>query len=202
MSSVFQYCRAPAQVALAAYLCASCATEYRFVSTPEAAAVYQLTPSAKVLLGETPVNFAKTALPTEAPFVVAFEKEGYEAKEVSISPTDNSLTTVAVQLKPTRPGGEDLGLKRTREVLRQVFQIQEQIFQKKYVEALAGLKVLESKEKDLAEVYILRGSVYVLLSDPEQARREWEKALSMDPGLSDIKVSLSKLPKKPVEAKP
>lgn len=172
-----------------------CATEYRFVSTPDAASVYQLTPTSKVLLGETPINFSKTALPTEAPFVVVFEKEGYESKDVSISPTDNSLTTVAVQLKPVKPGGEDAGLKRMRGVLRQIFSIQEKIFQKRYVDALADLKSLEQQEGGLAEVYVLRGSVYVLLNDPEQARLQWGKALQIDPSLDDVKVSLAKLPK-------
>lgn len=172
-----------------------CATEYRFASTPEAAAVYQITPTSKVLLGETPITFAKTALPTEAPFVVVFEKEGFESKDVSISPTDNSLTTVSVQLKPVRPGGEDVGMKRMRGVLRQIFSIQEKIFQKKYVDALAALKTLEQQESALAEVFVLRGSVYVLLNDPDQARQQWDKALQIDPSLDEVKVSLAKLPK-------
>jgi len=179
----------------------ACATEYRFNSTPEGAAVYQRTATQKLLLGETPVSYGKTNLPSDSPFLIVFEKQGYESREVAVTPTDNSLTSVSVQLKPKQPGGEDEGLRRMRTVIKKIFAVQDQIRQKRFVDALAGLKLLEEVEPQLAEIYVLRGSIYAVMDDQVQTQREWEKALGLDPGLEELKIHLARL-KKLKEAKP
>jgi tetratricopeptide (TPR) repeat protein len=174
-------------------LLGACTTTYRFSSTPDGAAVYHKTPTDRVLLGQTPIDYAKTALPSDAPFVIEFDHDGYEPKDIAVTPTDNSLTTVAVQLKPLEPGGRDTGLIRVRRVLGDVFKIQELIYGKHYVEALSMLKDLEAAEGKLAEVFVLRGSVYALLGDQEQTRREWQRALTLDPTLEELKVRMAQL---------
>ena len=178
-----------------------CATQYRFISTPEGAAVYQKTSTQKLLLGETPITYTKSSLPNDSPFLIVFEKQGFEVREVAVTPTDNSLTSITVQLKPKTPGGEDEGMKRMRTVIKKIFAIQEHMRQRRFVDALAGLKVLEEAEPGLAEVYVLRGSIYALLQDQVQAQREWEKAISIDPSLDELKVHLARL-KKAMETKP
>ena len=67
------------------------------------------------------------------------------------------------------------------------------IYGKHYVEALAMLKDLEAAEGKLAEVFVLRGSVYALLGDQEQTRREWQHALTLDPTLEELKVRMAQL---------
>lgn len=174
-------------------LLAGCATHYRFLSQPPEATVYYLNGGQKTVLGQTPIDFGKQALPTDSPFLLVFEKPGFEKKEVSVAPSDNSLTTINVMLKPSTGSQSDESLKRTRVILQQIFGIQEKIVQNKYVDALAALKQLQESEPNLAETYVLRGSVYVLLNDKDQAKREWEAAIKMDPTLESLKVKLQKL---------
>ena len=184
------------------FLLQSCATQYRFISQPSEATVYYVNGSEKTLIGQTPIDFAKSALPSDAPFVVTFEKSGFEIKEISVAPTENTLTTVNVSLKPALGALTDEATKRTRKSVQQIFSIQELTAQKRYVDALASLKKLEESEPNLVEVYVMRGSIYVLLNDTAQARREWEKALKMDPTMDSLKVRLLTLAKEDKGSKP
>jgi tetratricopeptide (TPR) repeat protein len=160
---------------------------------PEGAAVYYVSAAQRTLLGETPIDFAKTSLPSDAPFVITFEKEGFDNREIAVTPTDNALTKISVQLNPKKPGGTDEGLKRLRGVVVKIFSIQKMIYQKKYVDALAALQNLAASEPNMPEVFVLRGSVYASLRDNDQARREWETALKLDPALDEVKVALAQL---------
>lgn len=179
-------------VILSCFVVASCATNYRFVSQPNEATVYYENGNQKTLIGQTPIDFSKAALPTDSPFIIIFEKTGFEKKEVSVTPSDNTLTTVSVNLKPS-PNASDETLKRTRATLQQIFAIQELIAQNKYVDALSGLKKLEEFEPNLPEVYVIRGSVYLLLNDKKQTKQQWEKALKLDPNMESLNVRLLKV---------
>jgi tetratricopeptide (TPR) repeat protein len=183
------------------FLLQSCATQYRFMSQPSEATVFFVNGSQKTMIGQTPIDFSKAALPTDAPFVITFEKSGFETKEISVAPSENTLTTINVSLKPALGALTDEATKRTRKSVQQIFAIQELTAQKRYVDALASLKKLEEAEPNLVEVFVMRGSIYVLLNDTQQARREWEKALKMDPSMESLKVRLLTLAKDDTTAK-
>lgn len=184
--------RSAAQL-IAPVLVCSCASSYRFVSQPTEATVYFLNGAEKVLIGQTPIDYTKSALPTDAPFTIQYEKPGFETREISVAPTDNSLTTVNATLKPSKDAAADPSLKKTRSILQKVFAIQELTARQKYVEALSGLNKLEDAEPGLAEVHIMKGSIYFLLNDREQAKKQWEAALKLDPTLDELRVKLKAL---------
>ncbi len=171
------------------------------MSQPSEATVFFVNGSQKTMIGQTPIDFSKAALPTDAPFVITFEKSGFETKEISVAPSENTLTTINVSLKPALGALTDEATKRTRKSVQQIFAIQELTAQKRYVDALASLKKLEEAEPNLVEVFVMRGSIYVLLNDTQQARREWEKALKMDPSMESLKVRLLTLAKDDTTAK-
>ncbi|MBP9708739.1 MAG: tetratricopeptide repeat protein [Oligoflexales bacterium] len=170
-----------------------CATHYRFQSQPSEANVFYINGSEKTLIGQTPIDYAKSALPTDTPFVINFEKSGYEQKELSIAPSDNSLTTISVHLKPVLDAVTDATVKRMHDTIQQIFKVQELSSQQRYVDALSALQKLEEAEPTLAEVFVLRGSIYVMLNDKERAKQEWEKALKLAPHLESLKVQLARL---------
>lgn len=174
-------------------LLSNCATHYRFQSQPSEANVFYINGSEKTLIGQTPIDYAKSALPTDTPFLLNFEKSGYELKELSIAPSDNSLTTISVHLKPTLDVATDATVKRMHETIQQIFKVQELSSQQRFVDALSALQKLEETEPNLAEVFVLRGSIYVMLNDKERAKQEWEKALKLAPNLESLKVQLSRL---------
>lgn len=149
--------------------------------------------SEKTLIGQTPIDYTKTALPTDAPFLILFEKPGFEPREVSVSPTDNSQTTIATTLKPSKDSTTDAATKRTREILKKIFEVQQMTASQKYVDALAALSKLEEKEPNIAEINVIKGSIYVLINDHVQAKKEWEKALKVDSSLDDVRIRIKNL---------
>ena len=181
--------------------CAS-SSVYKFQSQPNEATVYYINGNDKTLVGQTPIDYTKTQLPTDAPFTLAFEKPGYETKEISVSPTDNSQTTISAILKQQKEPVTDAATKRLRAVLQKIFDIQELTARQRYVDALAGLSKLEEQEPNVAEIYSLKGSIYVILNDPTQAKAQWEKALKVDPSLDNLRARIKTLDTTTKGAKP
>lgn len=178
---------------ISSLLLAGCATTYEFASAPEGATVYQSVNGRKALLGVTPFTFKKSSLPEDRPFSLTFERAGYESLEVLISPTGEAKTKVAATLRPGKADAKDPTVIRMREVVATIFKIQELTYQKRTVDALALLQDLERREPGIAEVFVLKGSIYASLNDPEQARTAWKQALALDPSLDRIRVELQKL---------
>lgn len=167
---------------------------YKFQSQPSEATVYYVNGAEKNLIGVTPIDYAKTALPGDAPFTLIFEKTGYETREVSVSPTDNSQTTIRAVLKASKEPFADAGTKRVRDVLRRIFEIQELTSRQRFADALAALNKLEEIEPNVAEIYALKGSIYLMLNDAAQTKTQWEKALKIDPTLDTLRERIKKLP--------
>ncbi len=169
---------------------------YRFQSQPSDASIYYLNGSEKNLVGQTPIDYTKTSLPNDAPFTILFEKQGYESKEISIAPTDNSQTTISANLKVSKDNMGDATSKRMREILKKVFQVQELTAQTKYVDALALINKVSEQEPNIAELFVLKGSIYFLLNDQTQARLAWLEALKIDSSLDSLRARV-----KSIEAK-
>lgn len=171
-----------------------CGTTYTFVSEPPGAAVYHQANGGAALLGTTPLEFAKSGLPEDKPFLVTFEHKGFEKLQVLVTPTDGAHTRVDAALKPAAGGGkDDPGLVRARGILAQVFKVQELTARKRYAEAIAELRDLEAREPTLAEAHVLKGSLHVVMGDTKAAREAWTRALELDPALDQVRDRLAKL---------
>lgn len=183
------------RILLVSLLVCSCTTGslYRFQSQPSEASVFYQNGAEKVMIGLTPIDYTKSALPTASSFTLVFEKEGFDPREVVVSPTDNSQTIISTVLKQSKDVNSDASLKRVRTVLTKFFEVQELISRRKFVDALALLTKIEDAESSLPEVHVMRGSIYMLLNDTVQAKNSWEKALKIDPGLNDIRVRIKSL---------
>jgi tetratricopeptide (TPR) repeat protein len=167
---------------------------YKFQSQPSEASVYYINGNDKVLIGVTPVDYTKAALPTDVPFTLLFEKVGYESREVAVSPTDNSQTTISTVLKSSKEPFADQATKRLRGVLQKIFEIQELTSRQRFVDALAALNKLEESEPNVAEIFAMKGSIYLMLNDTAQTRLQWEKALKVDPTLDHLRARIKNLP--------
>lgn len=180
---------------LVAALCTSaCASTYTFVSEPSGATVMHQGSGGAAVLGTTPFEFKKAGLPEDKPFVVSFELAGHEPLQVLVTPTDGAHTKVDASLKPGGLGGkDDPALKRARRIVMQVFKVQDLSAQKRYAEAFAELRDLETREPDLAEVYVLKGSLHVVLGEIKAARDAWRRALQLDEKLDNVRERLAKL---------
>jgi hypothetical protein len=169
---------------------------YKFQSQPSDASIYYLNGSEKNLVGQTPIDYTKTSLPNDAPFTILFEKQGYEPKEISVTPTDNSQTTISATLKVSKDSMGDSTSKRMRELLKKVFQVQELTAQSKYVDAIALVNKVAEQEPNIAELFVLKGGIYFLLNDANQAKLAWQEALKIDSSLDTLRPRI-----KAIEAK-
>jgi tetratricopeptide (TPR) repeat protein len=163
------------------------ASVYKFQSQPSEASVYYVNGSDKTLIGQTPIDYTKTNLPSDAPFSIIFEKSGFETREISVTPTDNSQTIISATLKSADQPFADATTKKIRETLRRVFEVQELTAKQKFVDALTALKKLEEENPNVAEIFSMKGSIYILLNDKAQAKEQWEKALKIDPSLDQLR---------------
>ena len=193
--SIYQnYFQASINCFVLSCLSVSCSgSMYKFQSQPLEASVYYINGGDKTAIGLTPIDYTKASLPTDAPFTILFEKAGYESREVTVSPTDNSQTTISTTLKASKEPNSDAATKKTRDILRKFFEVQELTAQQRFVDALAILSKLEDTEPAIAEVASTKGSIYLLLNDQVQARKQWEKALKIDPTLEQLRVKLKGL---------
>lgn len=167
---------------------------YKFQSQPSEASVYYINGNDKMLIGVTPIDYTKAALPSDVPFTLLFEKPGYEAREISVSPTDNSQTTISTVLKASKEPFADAATKRVRDVLRKIFEIQEMTSRQRFVDALSALNKLEESEPNVAEIYAMKGSIYLMLNDVSQTKAQWEKALKIDPTMDQLRARIKNLP--------
>jgi tetratricopeptide (TPR) repeat protein len=173
----------------------SCAStnKYNFQSSPGDASVYYMNGSEKILIGQTPIDFAKTSLPTNTPFTIRFEKEGFDPKEITVTPTTGAQTIVSAPLKLTTTAHPENTTKQIRAIVRKIFEVQELTARQKFMEALATLRKLEDENPEVAEIYAMKGSIYLLLNDKSKAREQWEKALELDPSLDQLRVRIKNL---------
>ena len=190
-------------LAISAFALTGCFSEsvYKFQSQPSDATIYYLNGSEKNLVGQTPIDYTKTSLPSDAPFTILFEKQGYEPKEISVTPTDNSQTTISANLKVSKDVMGDATSKRMREILKKVFQVQELTAQTKYVDALALINKVSEQEPNIAELFVLKGSLYFLLNDPTQAKLAWQEALKIDSSLDSLRVRIKSIESRDKTAK-
>lgn len=159
--------------------CAS--SSYFITSNPSGANVYYVDPASqkKFLMGTTPVQYSKSSIPNDAPFMMSFEKEGYVVDQVPVANSDDSKTVINVKLKPEAMGNkEDKELQR---IVAQLFSAQNLIFRKQYQAAIIELDKVLAERPSLAHAYVMKGTAYYLLKEIPSATDSWKKAMRIDP---------------------
>ncbi len=160
----------------------SCAmSSYNITSDPPAASVYYFDPSTqkRFLMGTTPLTYKKSSIPSDKPFLVSVEKEGYQAVETPVAPNDGTQTFLAFKLKPD-PTGITRGDMEINQTVKTLFKAQSLIFQKKYQSAIVELDKALKEKPNLIQALVMRGTAYYLLQDLNSAFEAWRKALSLD----------------------
>lgn len=186
---------------LACILLGGCASTYVLQSEPSGAQVSLKQKDGSVALGQTPLDFSASQLPEDQNFVLEFTKPGFETRSVEVMPIKQSRTELTVKLETAAEIKQANELERSRKLVSDIFNIQELVFRRKFVDALTEIKELEKKESKLPELYVLKGSVYFLMNDFEQAKESWKQALQLDPSLANLRLRIADLEKKRSERK-
>lgn len=165
--------------------CAS--SSYFITSNPTGANVYYVDPASqkKFLIGTTPIQYSKSSIPNDAPFIMTFEKEGYAVDQIPVANSDDSKTVINVKLKP-----EDVGTREDKDLQKlvaQLFSAQELIYKKKYQAAIIELDKVIAERPALAQAYVMKGTAYYLLKEMPSAMDSWKKAMRIDPENQGLK---------------
>lgn len=174
--------------ALLLLLATGCASSsYVLSSNPAGVNVYYLDAKSqqKQLLGATPVEYKKSALPKDEAFVLKFEKDGFFPQDVPIAPTDDMRTTVSVTMKSDPALAKQPNFELNQLVLR-LFKAQEMIYKKRYQAAIIEIDQLLRDKPDLVQAHVMKGTSYYLLNEMPSALQAWKKALEIDPGNKEL----------------
>lgn len=180
----------------ASCLLVGCASTYVLESEPSGAQVSLKQKEGLVALGQTPLDFSASQLPEDQNFVLEFKKPGFETRSIEIMPIKQSRTELTVKLDTAADVKQANELAHSRKLITEIFNIQELVFRRKFVDALTEIKELEKKESKLPELFVLKGSIYFLMNDFEQAKESWKQALQLDPSLASIRMRIADLEKK------
>ncbi|MDH5692889.1 MAG: tetratricopeptide repeat protein [Gammaproteobacteria bacterium] len=83
------------------------------------------------------------------------------------------------------------------EATKHVVKAQTLFFEKKYEQALGEVDKSLKLIPESPTAHSLKGSIHYKLGEQRLARDSWEKALSLDPNMDDVKLMLRKIEKRP-----
>lgn len=165
--------------------CAS--SSYYITSNPSGANVYYFDPGTqkKFLLGATPIEYSKSSIPTDGPFMMSFEKEGFHSQEVPVTNSDEAKTVVNVKMKPDPEGVKDDAV--LNGILTRLFKAQGLIFKKQYQAAIIDIDKVIEERPGISQAYVMKGTAYYMLKEMPSAIEAWKKALKMEPNNDELK---------------
>ena len=162
-------------------------SSYLFHADPTGTSVFYIDEKtqAKQLLGVTPINFSKSSLPTESPFLLSFEKEGFITQQVPVAPSNDARTTVAVTLRMD-PVAEKQPNAEMNKYINRILGVQNLIYKKRIQSAIIELDQIIRDKPDIIQAHIMRGTCYYILNEVSTAIESWKTALTLDPGNKEL----------------
>ena len=170
----------------------ACSTSsYLLNSSPSGVSVFHIDDKQnRELLGETPLAYSKSSLPTEAPFLLSFEKEGFIPQQVPVAPTNDSRTTVSVNMK-VDPVLEKQPNAEMNKIIKRIIRAQNMIYKKRIQSALVELDQILKEKPDIVQAHIMKGTCYYILNELPTALESWKVALSLEPDNKELKIFLA-----------
>lgn len=160
----------------------ACASgSYQMTSEPAGASVFYFDPSTqkRMLVGVTPLTYKKSTIPSDKPFLMSVEMEGYETQETPVAPNDGSKTFMHFKMKPNPKGLKKSDLE-INQIVNALFKSQMLIYQKKYQAAVLELDSLLKDRPNLVQALVMKGTAFYMLQDLNSAVEVWKKALALD----------------------
>lgn len=174
--------RSIALIIVASSSLVGCASgSYQMTSEPAGASVFYFDPGTqkRMLIGVTPLTYKKSSVPTDKPFLLSVEMEGYENVETPVAPNDGSKTFMHFRLKPAPKGLKKSDLE-VNQIVNGLFKSQMLIYQKKYQAAVMELDGLLKDRPNLVQALVMKGTAFYLMQDMNSAVDVWRKALDLD----------------------
>ncbi|MEQ1878393.1 MAG: hypothetical protein ABL958_17250 [Bdellovibrionia bacterium] len=136
-------------------------------------------------MGSTPLNYSKSALPTESAFMISLEKDGFLTQEIPVAPTDESKTMISINMRGD-PAGSTNANRDLNVVATGLFRAQELIYKKQYQAAVVELDKIIKDKPEIVQAHVMKGTAYFLLNELPSATEAWKKAMKLDPGNEDL----------------
>lgn len=163
----------------------SCATHHvSLLSNPTKARIYSrgTNESKGKLIGETPISLSALDLnkdsSTSGPIVIEFEKDGYDTKSILLTEAAVAGMIISADLSLSNSLADSQQLNWSVESL---FEAQRLIRVGRHEEALRVLNTVEKVAPQLAVLHELKGTLYYLKNQYQEARDAYAQVLRINP---------------------
>ncbi|MBX3023073.1 MAG: hypothetical protein KF799_15460 [Bdellovibrionales bacterium] len=172
-----------------------CASHLYLKSEPAGARVELISAQNQAVtpLGETPLTMTKTQITQKqvrGPYLIRISKDGLLPKEILIASLTGIDVDVNVQLQASASTA------RLNDLVNELFDAQNMAQKGDGPSALEKLNQLQKKHPDIAAVYEMRGSIYMVRGDYASAARDFGVAVNIDPQNRELRVLLESAQRK------
>lgn len=172
-----------------------CASHLYLKSEPSAARVDLISPQdhSATPLGQTPLNLNKNDLTSKqisGPYLIRLSKEGLAPKEILITSLTGIDIDVNFQLHAST------STEGTNDLVNELFEAQNMAQKGDQASAFEKLNQLQKAHPDIAAIYEMRGSMYMVRGEYATAAREFSQAVNIDPNNRELRVLLESAQKK------
>lgn len=186
-------------IILTLFLAACSSKSYLTIKTkPESATISAFNEKTQAFepIGQTPVIIKDQDLAYLESGVLKIEKKGFVTENIIFPAGSISSTEITFQLKENHEwiGKESKSISKVAEdIAKTLHQINRHTSAREYNSALTLSNTLIDKYPDTSLFYDIRGSIYLLLNQREEARRNFQKSLELSPGNLKTKALLEKI---------
>lgn len=147
-------------------------------------------------IGETPFSISGKQLKENKMGVLRVEKPGYVTENIVIPTTSLGSTDVSLNLRENSQwiSKESKSISKVAEdIADHLNQINRYTNSRSYTEALGVTNKLINKYPETSIFYDIRGSIHLLLNQKEEAKRNFQKSLEINPANLKTKALLEKI---------
>ncbi|MGE3757034.1 MAG: hypothetical protein AB7H97_04720 [Pseudobdellovibrionaceae bacterium] len=134
-------------------------------------------------LGSTPVSIRSSEIAfsdSMGPYVLVVSKNGFLDENIFIPRFSGEEMDFNFALKPS------LNMAQVNPIINDLFRAKNKASRGEFDAAIEILNALIGKHTDLASLYEMRGSIYLLKKESELAFNDFEQAHSLDPGNLEV----------------
>ena len=168
---------------------AGCAGHITLKSNPTQAKVelINIRDNSASAIGETPIQIQVQDIDkkqSSGPYVLRISKDGYAARELIFVSLTGLQLDYNFDLKRATAQVE------TNKIIEGLFEAQSLAQKSEYAKAISKLDELANQFPDIAAVFEMRGSLYILRTEFAAASKDFQRALQLEPESSELKALL------------
>lgn len=178
----------------------ACSTNYLIVDSErriQVAISDANNPSAAIIpLGQTPLKIPENKFPIKWEMVrVKFHQPGFAAQEILIPSLQRLGKSLEIGIKLFKESNQLSSHAYAQGLFKKTSDARFYITSQKYDLTLEQINAALRTDDQLPELFVLQGTIFMLLNQPQKAKKSWGQALKLDPDNREAKLIIKKLNK-------